>query len=76
MADLSLRETLLVMLVSAPFGGVLMILSAVIKTDILEEEPSELLLAGLVGMLFFPAMAAVIVGGAKLWRWLLRDYLP
>lgn len=74
LGELSLRETLLVMLVSAPFGGVLMILSAVIKSDVLEEGIYELLLAGLVGLLFFPAMVVVIVGGAKLWRWLMRDF--
>ena len=75
MGELSFRETLLVMLVSAPFGGVLMMLSAMIKSDILDEGIYDLMLAGLVGLLVFPAMAVVMVGGAKLWRWLMRDFL-
>jgi hypothetical protein len=74
LADLTLRESVIVTLLSAPLGFVITIVGAVVKGYAHISEPRELAVLGLVGAVMIPAITVVSFGIARLWRWLWRDF--
>ncbi len=74
LADMSPRELLRDVVLSVPLGFVLTIFGAVIKTDVLKEGMSEVLLVGIAGAVFIPTVMVISYGGAKYWRYLWRNF--
>ncbi len=74
LADMTLRESVLATLVSAPLGFVLTIFGAVIKGYVHLSDPREVALLGLGGAVMIPVIIVFSFGIARLWRWLWRNF--
>jgi len=74
LADMTLRESVLATLLSAPLGFMLTIFGALIKGYVHIGDPREVVLLGLAGSVMVPVIIVFSFGIARLWRWLWRNF--
>ena len=74
LADMTLRESVLVTLLSAPLGFVLTVIGALVKGYVHIRDPREVVVLGMVGSVMVPVITVFSFGIARLWRWLWRSF--
>lgn len=74
LADMTLRESVLVTLLSAPLGFVLTVIGALVKGYVHIRDPREVVVLGIVGSVMVPVITVFSFGIARLWRWLWRNF--
>jgi len=74
LADMTLRESVLATLLSAPLGFVLTVFGALIKGYVHIGDPPEVVLLGLGGSVMVAVIIVFSFCIARLWRWLWRNF--
>ena len=74
LADMTLRESVLSTLVSAPVGFVLTVFGGLLKGYARLDHPREVVMLGVAGAVMVPVITVVSFGVARLWRWLWRNF--